>query len=323
VAVEQRLRMAEHDERVMEVISVPERFATDTLTREGEAAREWLETLPVVVSELCERWDLRLDGPPMHGYQGLAIPVTRAGEDCVLKVSWLRDETVLEAAALSIWDGDGAVRLLTDDRTAGAMLLERLDPRRSLNVQGLGVAVPAAGRLLRRLAVPAAAVPAAAAGSLPALGAWAARLSAELPDRWRAAGQPFPRPLLDEAVELAAALAPEAGSLLVNRDLRYAKVLAAQREPWLVIAPKPIIGDIEFGVAPLLWHRFHQAGGLSGLRYRLAALIDAAELDNDRTRAWTLLHVIHYWLWGRGVGRATDPARCEAITTWLALARLP
>lgn len=302
-----------------EMISVPERFAEDTLAREGEAAREWLDGLPVLVGELCERWVLSVDGPPLHGHLGLVIPVCRDGEEFALKVSWLCEETRTEPVALSIWDGDGAVRLLAEDRAAGAMLLERLHSRRSLNGQGLGVAVPAAGRLLRRLAVPA---PAAAAAELPSLGAWAARLSAELPDRWLMAGWPFPRPLLDEAVEVAAALAPVAGALLLDRDLHYANVLAAEREPWLLIDPKAMTGDPEFGVAPLLWRRFHQAGGPSGLRYRFAALIDAAELDTGLTRAWTLLHVIDYWLSSLGAGLTRDPARCEVITGWLALAPL-
>jgi streptomycin 6-kinase len=314
VAGEQRLRVAER-----EMIRVPERFADETLAREGEAGREWLDNLPVLVSEMCEEWALSVDGPPMHGYQGIVIPVTRDGEEYVLKVSWACEDTMTEGIALRVWDGDGAVRLVAEDRAAGAMLLERLDPRRSLNCQSLGVAVPVAGRLLRRLAVP---VPASAARRLPSLGTWAARLTAELPGQWRAAGQPFPRSLLDEAVEVAAALAPAAGSLLVNRDLHYANVLAGEREPWLVIDPKAVTGDVEFGVAPLLWRRLHHAGGPSGLRYRLAALMDAAELDNDRTRAWTLLHVISYWLWSADVGLSRDLARCETVIGWLALARL-
>ena len=314
MAGEQRLRVAER-----EMIRVPERFTEETLTREGEAGRAWLDNLPVLISELCERWGLSLDGQPMHGYLGIVVPVIRDGGEYVLKVSWISEDTRTEGIALTIWDGDGAVRLVAEDRAAGAMLLERLDPRRSLNCQSLGVAVPVAGRLLRRLAVP---VPAAAVRRLPSLGTWAARLTTELPGRWRAAGQPFPRPLLDEAVEVAAALAPSAGSLLVNRDLHYANVLAGEREPWLVIDPKAVAGDVEFGVAPLLWRRLHHAGGPSGLRYRLAALMHAAGLDNDRTRAWTLLHVISYWLWSADAGLSRDVARCETVITWLALARL-
>ena len=116
----------------MTLIRVPDGFAADTLTREGEAARTWLGRLPELVGELCVRWGLRVTGDPMHGYMALVVPVLRGDARCALKVSWIDDETVNEAAALALWNGGGAVRLLDADDTAGALLLEWLDPRRSL-----------------------------------------------------------------------------------------------------------------------------------------------------------------------------------------------
>jgi streptomycin 6-kinase len=145
----------------------------------------------------------------MHGYMALVVPVLRGDARCALKVSWIDDETVNEAAALALWNGGGAVRLLDADDTAGALLLEWLDPRRRLAEADLSVAVPVAGRLLRRLAVP---VPAGWPGRpVPGLRQWALDLAAELPGLWRATGRPFPERRLDEAVEVAAALAPRAG----------------------------------------------------------------------------------------------------------------
>ena len=131
----------------MTLIRVPEGFAADTLTREGETARTWLARLPDLVGELCARWGLRVTGDPMHGYMALVVPVLRGDARCALKVSWIDDETVNEAAALGLWNGGGAVRLLDADDTAGALLLEWLDPRRSLAEADLSVAVPVAGRL--------------------------------------------------------------------------------------------------------------------------------------------------------------------------------
>jgi streptomycin 6-kinase len=303
------------------LIRVPEGFAADTLTREGEAARTWLARLPDLVGELCMRWGLRVTGDPMHGYMALVVPVLRGDARCALKVSWIDDETVNEAAALALWNGRGAVRLLDADDTAGALLLEWLDPRRRLAEADLSVAVPVAGRLLRRLAVP---VPAGWPGRpVRRLGQWALDLAAELPGRWRATGRPFPERRLDEAVDMAAALAPRAGGLLANRDLHYWNVLAGEREPWLVIDPKVMRGDAEFGLAPLLWRRLGEAGGPAGLRRRFDALVDEAGLDAELARGWTLLRAVDYQLWGLSLGLTEDPALCATVLGWLSLTGRP
>jgi len=323
-------------------ISVPERFATDTVTREGEAARPWLARLPGLVAEMCGRWGLRVTGDPMHGYMALVVPVLRGNARYALKVSWLDGETVNEAAALALWDGGGAVRLLEADEKAGALLLEWLDSRRHLAEADLSVAVPVAARLLRRLAVPVptewlrpVSPPAEwlarpAPGStrwpgrpVPGLRQWALDVAAELPGRWRDAGRPFPERRLDAAVDVATALASRAGGLLANRDLHYQNVLAGQREPWLVIDPKVMRGDAEFGLAPLLWRRLDEAGGPPGLRRRFDALVDEAGLDAELARGWTLLRAVDYQLWGLNLGLTEDPALCATVIDWLSLADRP
>jgi streptomycin 6-kinase len=302
-------------------ISVPERFSADTLTREGEAARPWLARLPELVGDLCARWGVRVTGDPMHGYMALVVPVLRGEARYALKVSWLDHETVNEAAALALWNGGGAVRLLDADDAAGALLLEWLDPRRRLAEADLGVAVPVAGRLLRRLAVP---VPAEwPAPPVPGLQQWALDLAAELPGRWRATGRPFPERQLDAAVYVATVLAPRAGGLLANRDLHYENVLAGGHEPWLVIDPKVMRGDAEFGLAPLLWRRLGEAGGPAGLRRRFDALVDEAALDAELARGWTLLRAVDYQLWGLTLGLTEDPALCATVVDWLSLAGWP
>ncbi len=305
----------------MTPIRVPDTFAADTLAREGEAARPWLARLPGLVGELCGRWGLRVTGDPMHGYLALVVPVLRGEAGYALKVSWIDDETVNEAAALALWDGAGAVRLIDADDAAGALLLEWLDPRRRLAEADLSVAVPVAGRLLRRLAVP---VPAEwDARPVPGLRQWALDLAARLPGLWRATGRPFPERRLGAAAEVAAALAPRAGGLIANRDLHYQNVLAGEREPWLVIDPKVMRGDAEFGLAPLLWRRLGEAGGPAGLRHRFDALVDEAGLDADLARGWTLLRAVDYQLWGLELGLTEDPVLCATVIDWLSLDRLP
>jgi streptomycin 6-kinase len=193
----------------------------------------------------------------------------------------------------------------------GAMLLERLDSRRSLNDVDLEEAVAVAGCLLRRLAVTAPEGP-------PRLKDVAERLSETLPERWERYGRPMPRRRLDAARDLAIQLGACAGGLLVNYDLHYADVLAGEREPWLAVDPKVVVGDPEYGVGQLLWRRLEAMQAQGGLDRHFQALTEAAGLDPDLARSWTLVRCVDYWLWGLSVGLTEDPARCEAITDWLA-----
>ncbi|PXX61523.1 streptomycin 6-kinase [Nocardia tenerifensis] len=267
---------------------VPEFFAERLARNEGPQARAWLARLPELAEEYRRRWDLRLDGPPMHGYAGLVLPATRAdGSAVVLKLSIMTPETRDEPLALAAWNGVGAVRLLESDPAQGVLLLERLDESRSLLTEPIEDAVRIATGLLRRLAIPAP------AGLSRDLRTVAERYAAELPEEWRRLGEPFPRKLLDAAVDACNHLGPSAGRLLANEDLHYENVLAGAREPWLVIDPQPLVGEPEFTTLSLIWNRHAE----STLDDRFAAIVDGAGLDADRARAWTLVRAVRNWLY--------------------------
>ncbi|MEV4839463.1 aminoglycoside phosphotransferase family protein [Nonomuraea sp. NPDC049486] len=91
-----------------------------------------MSALPRIVAEHCARWDLVIDGRPMHGYNGLAVPVRRGDEPLVLKVGWPDRSVVEQGEGLRLWGGRGTVLLVDADLDSGALLLERLDSGRSL-----------------------------------------------------------------------------------------------------------------------------------------------------------------------------------------------
>ena len=292
------------------MITVPKAFADDTITREGDAGRQWLAELPRRVAALCVQWRLAIDGPVMHGYVGLAVPVHRGDEPCVLKLSWIDDFSKDEPIALQAWNGDGAVRLLEWEPTSGAMLLERLDFRCSLNDVPVTEAVTIAGRLLHRLAIPAPA-------GLRTMRDVYANVNELLPRRWAQYGRPMSRQWLERACGLAAALGQSDQRLLANYDLHYLNILAAEREPWLVLDPKVAAGVPEFGLAQLLWCRLDEMEAEGGLARHFDLLVEAAELDAQLARGWTFVRCVDYWLWGLTVGLTYDPGRCQRIIAWL------
>lgn len=289
---------------------VPKFFA-DRLIELEDAAQPWLDGVPALATRYAERWGLTFDGPAMYGYAGLVFPA-RTGADVavVLKLSYPTPETIDEPIALAAWQGVGAVRLLDSAHEDSVLLLERLDSTRSLQTEPIDDAVRITAGLLRRLSIPAP------PGLTRDLRHEAELSVTELPKDWEQLGRPFPRRLLDAAVEVCAELGPTADRLLVNEDLHYENVLAADREPWLVIDPKPLVGDPEFTTLALLWNRETE----SALDHRFAAVVDGAGLDADRARAWTLVRAVRNWLWFIEDEDTEDPGylAVQQIAPWVA-----
>src|SRR6195256_6290675 len=90
---------------------------------------KWRTNVATLVTDCCERWDLRAGEPYVPGVCGHVVRVDQAdGTPAVLKIFWPHHEAEQEADALERWDGDGAVRLLARDDERHAMLLERCEP---------------------------------------------------------------------------------------------------------------------------------------------------------------------------------------------------
>lgn len=248
-----------------------------TVSREA-----WEEWLPHLVHEVVEAWSLRLGEPFAAGEGGYAAPVERAdGTSAVLKLALPHRESEHEAEALRRWDGDGAVRLLARDDSRSAMLLERCEPGLPLAQVGLDRAVGVFVELLPRLWQPAG----SPFRSLADEAAWWVR---QIPKRWEEFGRPFERRLLDAALEFLIELAPTQGpSVLLHQDLHADNVLAARREPWLVIDPKPLSGEREFGLAPIV-RSFELGHSREAVLRRLDRMTSDLGLDRDRVRCWTI-----------------------------------
>jgi streptomycin 6-kinase len=262
--------------------------------------------LAAVVELACERWELTLSDEAPRGDWGTILAVSRLGVPCVLKIAGPEHDAIDEALALEAWNGNGAVRLLEADREHGALLLERLDPDRTLRTAQLATAAEVAGSLIRELAVPAPA-------GLPLLVDIAAQKPGILRRRQGALGGPVPGRWIDIACGLARDLAADPGGQLVHGDLHYDNILAGSRRPWLAIDPKPAAGNPERSVAELMWDRNDDATQPHEVHALFAALTRAGTLHPDRARAWTIVQAVDYWLWGLGAGLTGDPRRCERL----------
>ncbi|KJY30076.1 aminoglycoside phosphotransferase family protein [Streptomyces sp. NRRL S-495] len=299
-------------------IQVPEALVASLVECHGADGRVWADGLPALAAASADRWGLRLDGPPAHGVVGLVLPVRRAdGSRAVLKLQRVDEETAGEPLALRAWNGRGAVRLLDHDPATGSMLLERLDPARSL------LALPddrAATSALADLTMHQA------PSGLRTLAEVADGMLAEVPAaRERLAGEADRRLLADLAAALGE-VRPEPGDRLLHWDLHYANVLAPTapdpRAPWLAIDPKPLAGDPGFELLPALsnrWSDLTATGDLPrALRLRFDLLTDRLALDRPRATRWTLARVLQNVLWdiadGESVIDGTHRTIAEALS---------
>jgi streptomycin 6-kinase len=269
----------------------------------------WLRQLPALVEESLARWDLSPDGDPMHGVVALVLPVRRGdGSTAVLKVSWPHLDAQHEHLALQHWGGRGAVRLLAANPASWTMLLERLDASRNLADVPIDEACTVIGSLLQRLDQVA----------LPQLARLSAQ-AAQMARRLESAPAAIPRRFVGQARSLASDLLADAGvdSRMVNTDLHYRTVLAAERSPWLVINPKPLAGDPAFTVAPALWNRWAEAVASGDLRAhlsrRLSIICASAGLDEGRARAWSIVREVQMGLWAIGNDDVHELTKAIAI----------
>jgi streptomycin 6-kinase len=261
----------------------------------GSAPVEWLAALPERVEELTVRWGLRLGEPfePGGTCSWVAPGTDDEGRDVVLKVAWRHTEALHEAEGLAAVGGHGAVEVyafehlphrsgaLRGHADTTAMLLERCRPGSELRRRPEAEQHVVVTDLLRSI--------------------WAVDLPSDHPFR------PLSVMADDWAARAEARLAADPGRLdaglardglarfrelsrtgptevLLFTDLHAGNVLSDERRPWLLIDPKPYVGDPHYDV---LQHLLNCNGSLQADPIRLLTEVaDRAGLDARRLRQW-------------------------------------
>jgi streptomycin 6-kinase len=261
------------------MLIVPERL---TAACHGTPQRRtWLELLPHAIRELQDRWSLSL-GAPFDGNDGscawVAPAVRRDGTRAVLKLGMPHMEAAHELEALRFWDGHATVRLLESDADLNAMLLEQCEPGTALReLPELEQDVIVAGLLLRLWRRPAAPHPFRPLAAMTAH--WADETTAAA-RRW-----PADTGLIQEGLRLLAELPRSSpDDVLLTTDLHAGNVLRAQREPWLVIDPKPFVGDRAYDATQHLFNCKNRL--LTAPDAAIRRLADLLEVNNERVRLW-------------------------------------
>jgi streptomycin 6-kinase len=246
---------------------------------------EWTENLPQAIQELQDVWSLEIGDPFQPGGQTAWVAPATSPQfgEVVLKVAWRHYEALDEAKGLREWDGDGTVRLLSvhevDDNTT-ALLLERCHPGTILSACPEGAQDSVIAGLLRRLWKP----PPFALEFRPLremCNLWAN----EREGQFLREGTAGDAGLLHEGIELFRSLSASAElNVLLCTDLHAGNVLSSKREQWLVIDPKPFVGDPTYDA---LQHLLNCKGRLRDNPVALVArMADLCGLDPSRLGRW-------------------------------------
>jgi streptomycin 6-kinase len=257
---------------------------------------DWLARLPDLVTEVAAGWQIGVGDPFLPGGATAWVAPARdhTGRDLVLKVCWLHPEAAHEADGLEAWAGAGAIRLYQAGELAEAtvFLLERCRPGTPLRALPAHEHDLVIAGLLRRLWVE----PPPGHRFRPLLDMcdyWASRYEQRSP----AERSCVDALVAEEGIRLLRDLPRSGGGgRLLHTDLHAGNVLAAEREPWLAIDPKPYVGDPAYDVTQHIFNSVFIEGADAGvLASRMAHLLG---LDPARIVRWLFARSVEaspYW----------------------------
>jgi streptomycin 6-kinase len=296
---------------------VPDVLRRNAVQVWGRQGRAWLDALPDHLDACVRRWSLEVGEPFVLSFHWVAPARTAQGAPVVLKLGVPGQPHLRrEAAVLRAWGGRGAVRLLDDDPTHGALLLERADPGTTLADAGVDdeaatLALAEVARALHRADV--------AGLDLPDI----ASEQASFEDHARRHGDrdPLPPGAVERARDLLLDLTrSRERAVLLHGDLHHSNVLRDGGDGrWVAIDPHGWVGDPGFEVGPLL----HNPVGATPeqlvrwLPRRLEVLADLLDEPLDRVRAWGFVATVLSQVWSCEDGGAPEPGAGAVVDALL------
>jgi streptomycin 6-kinase len=290
----------------------------------------WRADAPGLVSSALERWHLQAGDAYLGGEAGAVLTVTTdEGRAAVLKVGFPHVEAVGEALALEAWGPELAPRVLRQDAWVWWLLLERVDPGTTLVQADLAPddAVRIGARMLARLSStePPDGLPTVTEIVTDYL-ATAARGEAA---RSAFLGSSTDHELVQQGLAIAQELAAvDSGSRLVHGDLNPGNLLRAHDRAtgWVAIDPKPMRGDPEFDLEPLvsqLGAPLEHAHPEAVLGHQLSAAADEAGLDVALAARWAVARAALDVSWqAADADRAASRTALTRLRAWAAVSAL-
>jgi streptomycin 6-kinase len=290
-------------------LNLPPEFISNIENVFKEKGHAFLKALPDLVAEASAKWGLTDVQPaPTLSYNFVAF-AKRGDDKVVLKMGVPNREMESELAALQLFNGEGACKLLAYDEEKCWMLLERLDPGVMLSTleddeEATHIAAEVMNKIWRPLepsGLPLEQEQAPALQRFIQLTDWFDGLK-KLRPRFNGGTGPLSEKIV-QRVERSVGefFAENHKPVLMHGDFHHFNILSSERG-WLVIDPKGVIGPAGYEVGPFLmnpWDDF-----LNGSNYRLMTkrridiLHERLGFERERIHAWGLAHAVLSTWWG-------------------------
>lgn len=278
------------------MISLPTQFTQTIMGLHKEAGRLWLDSFHELIAECEARWLLKVLEPFPLSYNFVAPVVLEDGRSAVLKLGVPGLDWQRELAAIRAFAGRGMVQLLDADEEKGIMLLERIMPGETLDkLSNEDERIQCLADVIKRMHTPVSRV-GKLASMFPTIADWAVGLEG-IRSHFRGGTGPIPEQMVEQAMQwYKKLLSTQKEQCLLHGDLHHENILRAQREPWLAIDPKGLIGETEYEVIPFLLNHLPEDGGEEVIKQRVDGLTNSLSLQKERVLAWAYCHsVLSAW----------------------------
>lgn len=270
-----------------------------------EDGTAFLKALPDLIMEASARWGLTDVQPVSNLSYNFVAFANRGNDKIALKIGVRNDELMSEMAALRLFDGDGACRLIDSDEESGFLLLERLTPGLMLSTleddeQATHIAAEVMQKIWRPLESDSSLsdVQQQAVGlqsKFIQLSDWFDGLK-RLRVRFNGGTGPFDKKLVERVERSVRDFFTENHKpVLMHGDFHHFNILSSERG-WLVIDAKGVIGPAGYEVGPFLINPWgDMLNGTQQKRMterRFDILHEHLGFERERIREWGLAHAV-------------------------------
>ncbi|TXK85020.1 aminoglycoside phosphotransferase family protein [Paenibacillus sp. N3.4] len=280
------------------MVHLPKQFVHTLKEIHKEKAESWLDTFDQFLVECEKRWDMEIMPHFDLSYHFVAPARLKDGTEIVVKLAVPNKEFNAEVEALTLFNGKGMVKIIDVDLAKGILILERLLPGETLaSLDSDEEATLIAAQVMKNLWIPAP-----FSSGIPT----ALQREKNLEDIVKLCEDslgPITKEILQEALGIFQEMNKmPATPYLLHGDLHHYNILSAdrEREPWLAIDPKGLIGDKEYDVIQFLLNKLPNENAAHVIEKRIDILVEELNLDKKKVLLWGFSHAVLATCWTIG-----------------------